>query len=84
MLLVGPTLAILTGFTDSLRAYFQYLLALSMPFGREDATFSQGWSVFYWVVSFVTPPDTGSLVIETITAGGKVDAPMPQRVFHSP
>ncbi|WP_285715353.1 BCCT family transporter, partial [Proteus vulgaris] len=25
--------------------------------------------------------DSGSLVIDTITAGGKVDAPMPQRVF---
>jgi len=33
------------------------------------------------VVFFVTSSDSGSLVIDTITAGGKVDAPLPQRVF---
>jgi len=172
VLLVGPTLAILTGFVDSLLAYLQYLPALSMPVGREDVNFSQGWTAFYWawwiswspfvgmfiarvsrgrtvrefiiavllvpsmvcvlwmsvfggtaiqqviqdgytavtdaplelqlfkmldglplasitsfigiilvVVFFVTSSDSGSLVIDTITAGGKVDAPVPQRVF---
>lgn len=172
VLIAGPTLAILTGFADSLLAYFQYLPALAMPFGREDVNFSQGWTAFYWawwiswspfvgmfiarvsrgrtvreflicvllipslvcvlwmsvfggtaihqvvadgftgaqdaplelklfrmlaelpmasitsffgivlvVVFFVTSSDSGSLVIDTITAGGKVDAPVPQRVF---
>ncbi|MBY5975470.1 BCCT family transporter [Phaeobacter italicus] len=172
VLIVGPTLLILSGFVDSLVAYVQYLPALSMPFGREDVNFSQGWTAFYWawwiswspfvgmfiarvsrgrtvrefvvcvllipslvcvlwmsvfggtaihqviadgytgaqdaalelklfkmlgelplasltsfvgivlvVVFFVTSSDSGSLVIDTITAGGKVDAPMPQRVF---
>ncbi len=33
------------------------------------------------VVFFVTSSDSGSLVIDVISAGGKVDAPMPQRVF---
>ncbi|WP_207061895.1 BCCT family transporter [Motiliproteus sp. SC1-56] len=33
------------------------------------------------VVFFVTSSDSGSLVIDTIAAGGKVDAPAPQRVF---
>jgi betaine/carnitine transporter, BCCT family len=33
------------------------------------------------VVFFVTSSDSGSLVIDTITAGGKVDAPLAQRVF---
>ncbi len=33
------------------------------------------------VVFFVTSSDSGSLVIDTITAGGKVDAPVSQRVF---
>ncbi|MBL4841627.1 MAG: BCCT family transporter, partial [Thalassospira sp.] len=33
------------------------------------------------IVFFVTSSDSGSLVIDTIAAGGKVDAPMPQRVF---
>ncbi len=172
VLLVGPTLAILTGFADSLLAYGQNLLALSVPVGREDVNFSQGWTAFYWawwiswspfvgmfiarvsrgrtvrefiicvllipsmvcvlwmsvfggtaiqqvvvdgftgaqnaalelklfkmlgelplasvtsfvgiilvVVFFVTSSDSGSLVIDTITAGGKVNAPVGQRVF---
>ena len=33
------------------------------------------------VVFFVTSSDSGSLVIDTITAGGKLDAPVAQRVF---
>lgn len=33
------------------------------------------------VVFFVTSSDSGSLVIDVISAGGKVDAPLPQRVF---
>ncbi len=33
------------------------------------------------IVFFVTSSDSGSLVIDTITAGGKVDAPVPQRIF---
>ena len=172
VLLVGPTMLILTGFLDSLLAYVQYLPALSNPIGRTDVNFMQGWTAFYWawwiswspfvgmfiarvsrgrtvrefvvcvllipslvcvlwmavfggvavhqviadgytaaqdaplelqlfkmldalplasitsfigiilvIVFFVTSSDSGSLVIDTITAGGKVDAPVPQRVF---
>ena len=171
VILVGPTMAIFTGFFDNLGAYLQYLPALSNPIGREDANFSQGWTAFYWawwiswspfvgmfiarvsrgrtvrefliavllvpslvsvlwmtalggtgieqlvggftgvqdaalelqlftmlselplasitsfvgivlvIVFFVTSSDSGSLVIDTITAGGKVNAPVPQRVF---
>ncbi|OLO07338.1 BCCT transporter [Salinicola sp. MH3R3-1] len=33
------------------------------------------------MVFFITSSDSGSLVIDSITAGGKVDAPTPQRVF---
>ncbi|MFP4271821.1 MAG: BCCT family transporter [Halothiobacillaceae bacterium] len=33
------------------------------------------------IVFFITSSDSGSLVIDTITAGGKIDAPKPQRVF---
>lgn len=33
------------------------------------------------LIFFVTSSDSGSLVIDTITAGGKVDAPRPQRMF---
>jgi BCCT family betaine/carnitine transporter len=172
VLLTGPTLFLLAFFWDSLVAYVQYLPALSVPFGREDVNYSQGWTAFYWawwiswspfvgmfiarvsrgrsvrefvicvllipsmvcvlwmsifggtainqvitenytaaqdaelplqlfkmldglpltqitsfigivlvIVFFVTSSDSGSLVIDTITAGGKVDAPVPQRIF---
>ena len=172
VILAGPTVAIVSGFFTNLAAYAQYLPALSMPFGREDANFSQGWTAFYWawwiswspfvgmfiarvsrgrtvrefmicvllipstvsvlwmtafggtaisqivndgyqavagaplelklfemlaalpltqitsfigivlvIVFFVTSSDSGSLVIDTITAGGKIDAPVSQRVF---
>ena len=33
------------------------------------------------LVFFVTSSDSGSLVIDSITAGGKIDAPIPQRIF---
>ena len=33
------------------------------------------------LVFFITSSDSGSLVIDSITAGGKVDAPVPQRIF---
>jgi BCCT family betaine/carnitine transporter len=172
IILVGPTVAILTGFFSNLWAYAEYLPALSMPFGREDDNFRQGWTSFYWawwiswspfvgmfiarvsrgrtvrefmvcvllipslvsvlwmtafggtainqivndgytavqdaslelklfqmlaalplteitsflgimlvIVFFVTSSDSGSLVIDTITAGGKVNAPVSQRIF---
>ena len=172
VLISGPTLFLVVFFWDSLLAYGQKLIPLSMPFGREDVNYSQGWTAFYWawwiswspfvgmfiarvsrgrtvrefivcvllipslvcvlwmsifggtaihqlvtdnytaaqdaavelqlfkmldplplasitsfvglvlvIVFFVTSSDSGSLVIDTITAGGKVDAPLAQRVF---
>lgn len=33
------------------------------------------------IIFFVTSSDSGSLIIDIIAAGGKVDAPVPQRVF---
>ncbi|MCY3565810.1 MAG: BCCT family transporter [Gammaproteobacteria bacterium] len=38
-------------------------------------------SVFLITIFFVTSADSGSLVMDTITAGGKMDAPVQQRVF---
>ena len=172
IVIVGPTLFILTGFFDNILSYMENFPALSMPFSREDVNYSQGWTSFYWawwiswspfvgmfiarvsrgrtvrefifcvlivpstvcvfwmtafggtaisqfvndgyeavkdaelplklfemlevmplssitsfvgiilvVVFFITSSDSGSLVIDTIAAGGKVDAPTPQRVF---
>lgn len=33
------------------------------------------------LVFFITSSDSGSLVIDSITAGGKINAPVPQRIF---
>ena len=49
--------------------------------GLPWAGFMATLSILLVVVFFVTSSDSGSLVIDSITAGGKVDAPMPQRVF---
>ena len=171
VIIVGPTLAIITGFGENLVNYIANLPALSNPVGREDLNFTQGWTSFYWawwiawspfvgmfiarvsrgrtvreflvsvllvpslacvfwmsvfgniaieqvingaqdlvdadlslklfvmleglpwasvtsfigiilvIVFFVTSSDSGSLVIDTISAGGKVEAPVPQRIF---
>lgn len=172
VIVVGPTLAIATGFFSNLGAYITNLPALANPFGREDSAFVQSWTAFYWawwiswspfvgmfiarvsrgrsvrefliavllvpmlvsvlwmtafggtaidqvvnqgltqvqdatldlklfamlgqlplssitsfvgivlvIVFFVTSSDSGSLVIDSITAGGKVDAPKSQRIF---
>ena len=172
VIIVGPTLAIVTGFFTNLASYLQHLPALANPVGREDGNFAQGWTAFYWawwiswspfvgmfiarvsrgrtvreflisvllipsgacvlwmtvfgttaisqfvrngytaaaeaalplqlfamldimplaqltsligivlvIVFFVTSSDSGSLVIDTISAGGKVESPTPQRVF---
>jgi BCCT family betaine/carnitine transporter len=54
---------------------FQMLDALPL------ATITSTIGIILVVVFFVTSSDSGSLVIDTITAGGKVDAPVAQRVF---
>lgn len=33
------------------------------------------------LIFFITSSDSGSLVIDSITSGGKIDAPVPQRIF---
>ncbi len=177
VIIAGPTMTLVSDFFANLGAYAREVVPLSMPFGREDDGFRQGWTAFYWawwiswspfvgmfiarvsrgrtvrefvicvlivpsivsvlwmtafggtaieqvltdsgsqvreyviasyspelslfgmladlpfasitsfiaiilvIVFFVTSSDSGSLVIDTITAGGKVDAPVSQRVF---
>ena len=38
-------------------------------------------SIVLLIIFFITSSDSGSLVVDTITAGGKFDAPVVQRVF---
>ncbi|WP_117234639.1 BCCT family transporter [Vibrio maerlii] len=63
------------GLTDVSLAMFQ--MFDSLPFG----TMLSIIAVVLVLVFFITSSDSGSLVIDSITAGGKVDAPIMQRVF---
>lgn len=67
--------ALAGGLTESSLALFQMLE--NLPF----ATISSFLAIILVLVFFVTSSDSGSLVIDSITAGGKVDAPVPQRIF---
>ncbi|WED25647.1 BCCT family transporter [Vibrio sp. DW001] len=64
------------GLTEVPLAMFQMFDALPML----GSTLSI-LAVVLVLVFFVTSSDSGSLVIDSITSGGKVDAPVPQRVF---
>jgi betaine/carnitine transporter, BCCT family len=45
------------------------------------ATVTSTVGIILVLVFFITSSDSGSLVVDTICAGGKVDAPLPQRLF---
>ncbi len=45
------------------------------------AHMASGVTIVLLITFFVTSSDSGSLVIDSITAGGKIHAPTPQRVF---
>ena len=38
------------------------VVPLSMPFGREDANFSQGWTAFYWAWWISWSPFVGMFI----------------------
>jgi BCCT family betaine/carnitine transporter len=63
------------GLTDVSLAMFQ--MFDSLPFGNILSFIA----IVLVLVFFITSSDSGSLVIDSITAGGKVDAPVPQRIF---
>ena len=45
------------------------------------AEITSGLAIILVLVFFITSSDSGSLVIDSITAGGKVDSPVAQRIF---
>jgi len=67
--------ALANGISDSSLAMFQ--MFASMPL----TSITSFVAIVLVLVFFVTSSDSGSLVIDGITAGGKTDAPMIQRVF---
>ena len=63
------------GFTEVSLVLFQMLENLPMT------ELVSGFAVILLLIFFITSSDSGSLVVDTITAGGKLHAPVPQRIF---
>jgi BCCT family betaine/carnitine transporter len=67
--------ALAKGITDVSLAMFQMLQNLPMA---EVSSFA---AIVLVLVFFITSSDSGSLAVDSITSGGKLDAPVPQRIF---
>ena len=63
------------GLTDISLSLFHVYDA--MPYGKVLSVLS----IILVLIFFITSSDSGSLVIDSITSGGKIDAPVPQRIF---
>ncbi len=62
ILLLGPTAEILSTLMSGAGAYVTEFIPLSMPCGREDVNFSQGWTSFYWACWFSWSPFVGMFI----------------------
>jgi BCCT family betaine/carnitine transporter len=70
-----------TGVTEKVETY-DYPIALFKMLDELPWTLLLGSiAMLLTIIFFVTSSDSGSLIIDIIAAGGKVDAPIPQRVF---
>ncbi len=70
-----------TGVTEQVEKY-NYPIALFEMLGELPwALLLSCAAMLLTIIFFVTSSDSGSLIIDIIAAGGKVDAPVPQRVF---
>ncbi|EGV33102.1 choline/carnitine/betaine transporter [Thiorhodococcus drewsii AZ1] len=63
------------GISEVSLALFQMLANLPL------ASITSFLAIVLVLVFFITSSDSGSLVVDSITAGGKLDAPVPQRIF---
>ncbi|MBT5050892.1 MAG: BCCT family transporter [Rhodospirillaceae bacterium] len=67
--------ALAKGISDVSLAMFQMLQNLPMT------KISSFIAIVLVLVFFITSSDSGSLVVDSITSGGMLDAPVPQRIF---
>ena len=70
-----------TGVTENVETYTYELALFKMFEGLPWTTLLSCAAMMLTIIFFVTSSDSGSLIIDIIAAGGKVDAPIPQRVF---
>ncbi len=69
------------GVTESVAAWKLELALFKMLDKLPMATLLSSIAILLTVIFFVTSSDSGSLIIDTIAAGGKIDAPVAHRVF---
>ena len=74
---ISLTQAGFTGISDAALELKLFQMLSQLPF-TEITSFI---GIVLVIVFFITSSDSGSLVIDTIAAGGKINAPTPQRVF---
>ena len=70
-----------TGVTENVETYTYELALFKMFEGLPWTLLLSCAAMMLTIIFFVTSSDSGSLIIDIIAAGGKVDAPVPQRVF---
>ncbi len=76
VLIVGPTLFILDTYVENIAISIYALL------GHFPLSVVANFAAVLLVVSFfVTSSDSGSLVVDTFTSGGKLSSPVTQRIF---
>ena len=70
-----------TGVTENVEAWKLEIALFKMFDKLPLTTLLSSVAMMLTIIFFVTSSDSGSLIIDTIAAGGKIDAPVPQRVF---
>lgn len=70
-----------TGVTEEVETYTYPIALFKMFEGLPWTLLLSCVAMTLTIIFFVTSSDSGSLIIDIIAAGGKVDAPIPQRVF---
>jgi betaine/carnitine transporter, BCCT family len=77
----GTAITMLTGGYEAIGEASLELKLFAMLNNLPLAAITSFVGIVLVIVFFVTSSDSGSLVIDTITAGGKIDAPVSQRIF---
>ena len=70
-----------TGVTENVEAWKLEIALFKMFDELPLGTLLSSFAILLTVLFFVTSSDSGSLILDTIAAGGRVDAPVAQRVF---
>jgi BCCT family betaine/carnitine transporter len=70
-----------TGVTENVEAWRLEIALFKMFDQLPLGTLLSSFAILLTVLFFVTSSDSGSLILDTIAAGGRIDAPVAQRVF---